>query len=115
MAVRDRKTEIQFIKMGRGGAGFPNESNPGRLQCSWRTTPEGVTKKASLDRGVGFIGRADQGGRFVEDDGDGHVREHLGEVPFVLKGVEEGAVGHARQNLDRDTTGDVNAAESKDF
>src|SRR5229473_4933911 len=65
--------------------------------------------------GEGFVGGAEEGGGFVEDDGDGDVAEEAFEFPFVLEGVEENSVFHFFEDLDGDATGDVNTAERQNF
>src|SRR5712692_9511849 len=65
--------------------------------------------------GEGFVGGAEEGGGFVEDDGDGDVAEEAFEFPLVLEGVEENSVFHFFENFDGDAAGDVDAAERQNF
>src|SRR5216684_2252669 len=65
--------------------------------------------------GEGFVGGTEEGGGFVEDDGDGDVAEEAFEFPLVLEGVEENSVFHFFENFDGDAAGDVDAAERQNF
>src|SRR5712692_2220969 len=65
--------------------------------------------------GEGFVGGTEEGGGFVEDDGDGDVAEEAFEFPFVLEGVEESAVFHFFEDFDGNAAGDVNTAERQNF
>src|SRR5712691_3693647 len=65
--------------------------------------------------GEGFVGGTEEGGGFVEDDGDRDIAEKAFEFPFVLEGVKENSVFHFFENLDGDAAGDVDAAERQNF
>src|SRR6266446_2185644 len=65
--------------------------------------------------GEGFVGGAEEGGGFVEDDGDGDVAEEAFEFPLVLEGVEKGVVFHFFEDFDGDAAGNVDATERQDF
>jgi len=68
-----------------------------------------------LDGGVGFVGGSDQRSRLVQDDGQRDLGEHVGEMPFVFEGVEEGAVDHLGQNFYGDASGDVDSSKGENF
>src|SRR5229473_167230 len=65
--------------------------------------------------GEGFVGGAEEGSRFIQDDGDGDIAEEAFEFPLVLEGVEESAVFHFFEDFDGDAAGDVNATESENL
>ena len=63
------------------------------------------------DCGEGFVGSADEGGGFVEDDRDRNVGKNFGEMPLVFEGFEESAVLNLGKNLDGNATGNINATK----
>src|SRR5712692_2225214 len=68
-----------------------------------------------IDGGEGFVGGAEEGSRFIEDDGDGDVGEKGFEFPFVLEGVKENTLFHFFENFDGDAAGNVNTAQRQNF
>jgi hypothetical protein len=73
------------------------------------------TSELAASGSESFVGGANEGGGFVENDREGHVAEHAFEFPFVLESVEERAFLNFAENFDGNTAGDVNAAECENF
>src|SRR6266403_336530 len=74
-----------------------------------------LQRRLLIGGGQGLVGGSEEWGGFIEDDGDGDIAEEAFEFPFVLEGMKESAVFHFFEDLNGDATGNVNAAERKNF
>lgn len=71
--------------------------------------------RLARERSECFVGRAEQGRRFIEYDRDGNIAQEAFEFPFVAKGFEEGAVFDFFNDFDRDAAGNIDATERENF
>jgi len=74
-----------------------------------------LQKRLLVDGGEGFVGGAEEGSGFIENNGHGDVGEKGFEFPFVLEGVKENTLFHFFENFDGDAAGNVNPAERQNF
>src|ERR1051326_2917454 len=102
--IEDRRGQGE----GKRARYFARDERP----CGW--SAQGG-RRLFLEGAEGFVGGAELPSVFVEDDRYGNIFEQVFEMPFVLEGVEEGAILHFLQDFDGDASGYVDATERQNF